>query len=112
MAQITKVTRNARKLQSLLLGSITSTKGLSSIPTLELLDSASKLVGKAGDKEQGLLTSILVELDTRMDLLEADPIVLLKLAVTVINKAGEDDGQISKDIILKATSTAKGIKRV
>jgi hypothetical protein len=112
MAQITKVTRNARKLQALLLGAITSTKGLSNIPTLELLDSASKLTGKAGDKEQGLLASILAELDGRTDLLEADPTVLLKLAVIVINKAGEDDGQISKDIILKATASTKGAKRV
>jgi hypothetical protein len=111
MAQITKTTRNARKLQALLLGSITSIKGLSFIPTLELLDSASKLVGKAGDKEQGLLASILSELEGRTDLLEADPTVLLKLAVIVINKAGEDDGQISKDLILKAT-TNNGCKRV
>lgn len=112
MAQITKVTRNARKLQALLLNGITSTKGLHYITTLELLDSASKLVGKAGDREQGLLASILAELDTRTDLLKEDPTVLLKLAVTVINKSGEDDGHISKDIILKATSSIKGLKRV
>lgn len=112
MAQITKATRNARKLQALLLAGITSTKGLSYISTIELLDSASKLVGKAGDKEQGLLASILSELESRTDLLEADPTVLLKLAVIVINKAGEDDGQISKDIILKATAFTKGAKRV
>lgn len=96
----------------MLLGSITSIKGLSFIPTLDLLDSASKLVGKAGDKEQGLLTSILAELDNRSDLLEADPSTLLKLAVVVINKAGEDDGKISKDLILKATANSKSTKRV
>jgi hypothetical protein len=112
MAQITKKTRNSRILSKILLDSITSTKALEKTFTEDLLEAASKLVSKAGDKEQGLLTSILNEIKIREDIGEIDPAKLLELSVVVINKAGEDDGEITKDIILKASKTGAKVKRV
>ena len=112
MAQITKRTRNSRVLSKILLDSITSTKTLEKTFTADLLEAASKLVSKAGDKEQGLLSSILNEIKTREDIGEIDPAKLLELSVIVINKSGEDDGEITKDTILKANKAGAKVKRI
>jgi hypothetical protein len=112
MAQITKKTRNSRILSKILLDSIIFTKSLERITTEELLESASKLVSKAGDREQGLLSSILDEVKLREDIMDIDPAKLLELSVVVINKAGEENGEITKDTILKASKAGVKVRRV
>ena len=112
MTRPTKQTQANRRLLQTILGAIGDTSALEGIDTYELLLSASKLIGRPGDKEIGLLNDILDEVSQRTDLKEVPPALLLSLSVAVINKVGEATGEVSKDEAIAARKKVVDVGRV
>jgi hypothetical protein len=110
MTRPTKQTQAARLLLSTLIEAIEDTSALENIETYDLLLNASKLIGKPGDKEVGLLNNILTEVKLREDIKEVPADLLLNLTVSIINKTGEKQEGVTKEEILKNKANLSNAK--
>jgi hypothetical protein len=107
-----KQSTTAKSFLNILLSTVNSNNGLEQIETIDLIESATKLVGKAGDTEQGLLDSIVTELGKRNNLDELSMGQLLSFAVVTINKIGQpNENDINKTDIINSKKLGN-IKRV
>jgi hypothetical protein len=107
-----KQSTTAKSFLNILLSTVDNNNGLEQVETIDLIESATKLVGKAGDTEQGLLGSIVAELGKRNNLDELSMGQLLSFAVVTINKIGQpNENDVNKTDII-SNKKLENIKRV